>query len=369
MSNNSADALFWQITGIEYTAAHLSAALSLAGTLLNLSLLRTVWRHSATLVLDSSIGLAIAVLSSFSALHGIAMASMNELWVASDVAGNNNVTGPLDSPATARSISCISYSILSCIFAANLWLASERLWTIKFNQRVPRKYIICLAAGAALFSFSFIASFAVQPGNGVRWTFLPFTNPCANDENGNCMTIASSISTIFYMIGLSGFALSAILVGVVYENGYFAIATIYERQVDCTDRNGRRKAAEHIQLHRGILIRCIVMSVGLVIFYAPTIILVFIDILRPEWFNNVSDMSWTWLISFSTIIPSLDPLWTAVLILIFQDDFKTAYLGDYWLVAMLVQVCCGMFGVLRELVKQRTRCNDDDKMEMTPSSV
>ncbi|KAJ3250189.1 hypothetical protein HDU77_006911 [Chytriomyces hyalinus] len=315
------------IYNIEYNLAHVSSALSVLGAIANMALLCVIFRRRH-LVRDS-IGRTITILSSFSALFSIFMVAMNELWVVHHKATVAQTVGPLDSVPVANSIATLSYLFLTGIFATNLLLALERYWRIRHNCMLPNRYVACVVAGAAFYAVFFIASFSL-PGVQCRWTFLPFAKPCKKVNGWSCRTKYTDTSTILYLLGLSGFILSTIVVGVVYENSYFHIATLSEQQFDTEHQSERKKADETTHLQRAVLVRCLLMSIGLVIFYFPSLMMVILTIFKPTLFDDLSNLQWAWLISFMSVIPALDPLWTPVLVLICQEDFREAAWTEIW---------------------------------------
>ncbi|ORY36474.1 hypothetical protein BCR33DRAFT_721997 [Rhizoclosmatium globosum] len=123
------------------------------------------------------------------------------------------------------------------------------------------------------------------------------------------------------------FPLASLAVAAVYENTYFLVAEVFEKyDHESNRRTSRVLMEESIKVQKSALIRCVLMSIGLVVFYVPSIVLIFAGTANEALLVNFS-ANQPLLFSVTTL-PSLDPLWSAIMILVFQVEFQEAYLAS-----------------------------------------
>ncbi|KAJ3068176.1 hypothetical protein HDU98_008672 [Podochytrium sp. JEL0797] len=91
------------------------------------------------------------------------------------------------------------------------------------------------------------------------------------------------------------------------------------------------------KFRRAVLLRCILMSLGLVVLYVPTIVCLFLRALAHD--GNTFPQDNLWVYFWLNVLPALDCLWTPVLVLWFQERYRQEFFEG---VAGLVG---GVFGV------------------------
>ncbi|KAJ3209172.1 hypothetical protein HDU82_001274 [Entophlyctis luteolus] len=138
-------------------------------------------------------------------------------------------------------------------------------------------------------------------------------------------------STLFLM-GLSYFPLAAVAICFVYENTYFQIATIFENCVELEesvpdnnldlDKRSCPSSQHNVAIQRAALVRCVLMSVGLVVWYCPSIIALIASVVDENIEMWVNEYIWT--IVLFGVMPSFDAMWTFLVIMLFQPDFRNA---------------------------------------------
>ncbi|KAJ3250190.1 hypothetical protein HDU77_006912 [Chytriomyces hyalinus] len=311
------------ITSLEISFSHAAAAISLLGALLNLLFIRTLLKHRATLLTWSTsyIGVTVFILSIVSVFHGSLMAAECELWTASSTGS----IGLLDNPTLSSALAGMGYCLLAFVFTCNFMLALERYWTIKYSEKLPQAAVIALITTCGSMCCIFIIAFSLTPSTS--WDYLPMGKPVDMD---NSPLPWHHISNMLLLLGQLVFVAEVIGICVVYENTYFNIAALYEMSHDTNEEEARERCQAEVQVQRSILLRCIFMSIGIVVFYVPNLVLVTVAIVRPFFFSeHLSELSYSWMVCMTTIIPAFDPLWTPVLILMFQENFGTAFVKDY----------------------------------------
>ncbi|KAI9343252.1 hypothetical protein BDR26DRAFT_252624 [Obelidium mucronatum] len=128
---------------------------------------------------------------------------------------------------------------------------------------------------------------------------------------------------------MSYFLIVSLVICGIYENSYFLIATVFDTEEDPEYDvvTGKRLVHENVKVQRVALVRCILMSIGLVIFYIPSIILMFVTAFNHDLLYTIS-INQTLLFCI-TLIPAFDPLWSPIMILLFQQEFKEAFVEAF----------------------------------------
>ncbi|KAJ3137938.1 hypothetical protein HK100_000178 [Physocladia obscura] len=381
----------WSID-LEIAAAHIAATISFTGAIISSVMLASMWRNRRRLfpaspstiqaqqtlspppvslssqhvvittppipAMPANVSIAIIVICVASALHGILMTFLNEVWVVTVItdtenqqqqqrqAGNDTdiysfTGGPLDGIVTATTFASATYILLCTIFTANLLLALERRCAIKNNRPLRRITFFGLFGVGAVFA-TFIVSSFVLTNTTASWLYLPFGIPCIIVDPKNT-TVCSTISTpalqsILFLFGLAYLPATALAVCVVYENTYFLIQSVNDNAVPplppsslslySSNKDGETiSPARKTRIERAILVRCVCMSVSLVAFYVPSVVLVFVEVVAPSTWVSLY-VSQTWLIVMADIVPAMDPLWTPVLLIGFHDVLREMVLGD-----------------------------------------
>ncbi|KAJ3134358.1 hypothetical protein HK100_003662 [Physocladia obscura] len=356
MSNNSSLGEFELL----FDSSHSGAGIAVIGAMLNACVLVSLVRHWRELnsknsgntndnnlknnnISESSsrtnIVFIVVVMLGVSMLHGITIGMLDEFWVQTAITEwTEDAPGVLDTLSTAIALSSLSYLLLTTLFSANLLLALERHCVVRYKHPIPRRLVIAVFVLGLCFAALFAAAFAIAP-DGASWTFLPLTKPCTWDPELEVCTLSTSQAIIF-SIGLSYFPLATIATCAIYENTYFLIATVFDvpppdlvqntsRTIDeiINNQSARNPIIQNnIKIQKAALVRCVLMSIGLVIFYLPTIALIFASIASETIALNIATNNN--LVATITILPSLDPLWTPFVILAFQNDIWTVFLDD-----------------------------------------
>ncbi|KAI8619330.1 hypothetical protein BC830DRAFT_792250 [Chytriomyces sp. MP71] len=331
-SSEADNAMMTMEIRLSLTFSHLSAAICFIAILINCILLSTIFRHRSTLVLASDyiMGKVITILSCASVFHALYMLSLNEMVAAEmstllNLSNSSNYSGgPLNSPGISRGLSSVGYVILTVIFSSNLLLAIERLSIIRYKSALTLRTIGTVCVMGVTVSTLFVSSFILANG-GVSWMAFPFPVPC-NDPDA-CTIAATSAPTILFVIGLAYYVLTSVAVCVCYENSYFCVQDLFEKAAghDVDSRVARNFA----KLQRKVLLRCIALSIGLVLFYIPDIVIVVMAVFAPDSFDGMSNLAMTAMLCLVTFVPTFDPLWTPILVVLCQEDFKGALLEDF----------------------------------------
>ncbi|KAJ3297776.1 hypothetical protein HDU79_002250 [Rhizoclosmatium sp. JEL0117] len=157
------------------------------------------------------------------------------------------------------------------------------------------------------------------------WAFLPLGIPITNSvESGDYLNVSEPYGILF-LVGLSYFPLVSLAICAIYENTYFLIADLYD-DPDSRWFEDDRRLNKRTQLHRGVLLRCIIMSIFQLALYAPSIVMIFLSI----WKADIFDLSVkaAWLQFTAAVLPAADPLTTVIVILMFTNDFRAAFFSD-----------------------------------------
>ncbi|KAJ3075533.1 hypothetical protein HDU98_007779 [Podochytrium sp. JEL0797] len=86
-------------------------------------------------------------------------------------------------------------------------------------------------------------------------------------------------------------------------------------------------AVDRFSLIRSVLSRCMFMGIGLVLFYCPNIIIMFVCIFNSNaeiQVQNNQNLQFA-----TTVIPAMDPFWAALIVLLFQSEFRDVYVQGW----------------------------------------
>ncbi|KAJ3391228.1 hypothetical protein HDU84_006292 [Entophlyctis sp. JEL0112] len=332
-------------------ASHAGTCIAVVGAVLNGALLASAVRHRATIIIGrSAVSLLIAIILALSLLLAVLSAVLNELWVYSVTAPgvDNLFDSLLYTEGVDTTLSSLVYLVLHALFSANLLLALERHWLVRFGKSVSKitmwlvfavgTIFACFTSASLFLSVSSTSNtphhmcvliFGLFVQTGVDWGWLPLGKPYQNVTNS--YEIAPMQSTLFLM-GLSYFPLAAVAICFVYENTYFQIATIFENCVELEesvpdnnldlDKRSCPSSQHNVAIQRAALVRCVLMSVGLVVWYCPSIIALIASVVDENIEMWVNEYIWT--IVLFGVMPSFDAMWTFLVIMLFQPDFRNA---------------------------------------------
>ncbi|KAI9346455.1 hypothetical protein BDR26DRAFT_855614 [Obelidium mucronatum] len=286
----------------------------------------------------------------------------------------------LDAPALEQSeinerFICVlcGYLLVCLLFSANLALALQRHWVIRFARSLSRNAVLAVYfSGLVAFSL-FLAAFilAVQVSCvGTGGMNLRFGRPFALPGNPKNLVVKG-----LFLAGMCYFPLVIALIVALYASSYRRVSVLvqenYQMQLgelddamDDEDRAASISSSTNKQ-KRTVLLRCTLMSIGCLLFYAPTIVSIFVDRLSPlgsttssstnsnsttsapkngtlgatiskfcPTFNpNEAKVESSWQYPVTTILPALDVIWTPLLILWVQKVHRNVYtkfLRDSW---------------------------------------
>ncbi|ORY37401.1 hypothetical protein BCR33DRAFT_721444 [Rhizoclosmatium globosum] len=282
------------------------------------------------------------------------------------VGGPNAHKDPLpDSEITIRYVSVIVGYFLACaLFCVNLVLALERHSVIR-NARSLSKTVLVFVYAFTLLAFSlFVAAFYLANKNSCASTGgfnMRFGRPFAM-PGPNVPTIKA-----LFLAGLCYFPIVTLVILIIYADSYRLVAILVQENYDMQMEGGSISdqdqddslSSNTTKQKRNVLIRCVIMSVGVLLFYAPTIVLIFIDRLNqaaapPAAFTvsanatvpanvttavlstgviancsaaaSASDPSDSWQYAVTTILPALDLFWTPLLILWVQAQHRGVFI-------------------------------------------
>ncbi|KAI9343251.1 hypothetical protein BDR26DRAFT_858780 [Obelidium mucronatum] len=309
------DPLYGFFLDINVKASHIASGVCSIGVFANLCVLVSVFRHRKELLsTENNIAAIVILMIVASVLNGVYMVVVDELWVYDAF----HTVKVLHDPITADCLSCLGYLLLTILFTGNLLLSMERHCLVRWKQRLSWVWILGVAACCGIpFWCMFITSFIIYDGL-VSWDFLPLGIPVTgNETEGYLMASCLLLESPF-------FPLISLAICVVYENTYFLIADIYDDPEARWSEN--RALNTRTRLHRSVLLRCIFMSVFQLSLYAPSIVMMYLSIWNPNFFQL--SLRTTWLLFAASVIPAFDPLLTLSVILLFQQEFRQVFFSD-----------------------------------------
>ncbi|KAI9318309.1 hypothetical protein BDR26DRAFT_1016189 [Obelidium mucronatum] len=320
-------------------ASYVSIAVSLLGLALSVSLLLSIWvtrahKHKtqspllcpapASIQIDKTIVSILAVITVYSVLILIE----NVLWIV-DWSLLHSV--PI--------LSLAGYALVFSLFSLNIQLAFDRQYLVNVAYHsahfpnvfqvavfvVSRKSlrIFCLYGVPLVLYCFYIASFALSiPQN---WLFLPFSTPESSSKSVNCL----------FLIGMSYFPIAATITCCIYVYTY--TITMQSLHMQLTDIAADRETGlptasssaimKGASLKRAVILRCLLMSIGLIVFYVPTIAGVFtrvFDYDKDAAYPDENLWLWFWL----NVLPAFDCIWTPILVLWFQEQYREDFFNN-----------------------------------------
>ncbi|KAJ3236921.1 hypothetical protein HDU81_010181 [Chytriomyces hyalinus] len=247
----------------------------------------------------------------------------------------------------------VTYMTLFVLTGSNVLLAMERLWLVKHMTSVPVHWIYLLAAVTCISSTLVVASVAENATYQWDFAFMPFGMPPrmhAKQLISDLRPTEFMTSKSLFLIAIAYMPVMAIVSVIFYARAYFAIVSKFQQPVTAehsleyvstsrVDRNNSNASgtplySQNPQSPTGtgssvawtppamaILVRCIAMGAGILVFYLPTIAGIFITLtaLLPE-----KDMPEMYL-NACTILPVLDTIWTPIVVLWCQANVRRVY--------------------------------------------
>ncbi|KAJ3228819.1 hypothetical protein HDU78_009520 [Chytriomyces hyalinus] len=300
-----------------------------------------------------SIDTCVCILAAASFLYGFFVILDNILYLAGRWYHLRN-------PAIATSLSCCGYLFFLGLFTANGLLSLERFWLIKYGEPLKRVAVVYLFI--VMFQFWIciaVSFFLIHNFSDFDWYFLPFSMPGKN---------ASTASKALFITGLSFFALVVIGTTILYENTYFLaqemVSTAKLQYQEFCETHTQRHPVEfqvaratneateadeemtgnHSSHHRldrvtrqstaqfRILVRCIFMSGGLLMFYVPVLACMVMRLFNLGVFGNrLQDVNQSVVVFFVFgFVPAIDVIWTPLLVLLFMEPQRKEVVG--WVV-------------------------------------
>ncbi|KAI9346106.1 hypothetical protein BDR26DRAFT_855869 [Obelidium mucronatum] len=239
------------------------------------------------------------------------------------------------------------YLLATALFCTNTVLAFERHWVIRYSRSLSyRAILIIVAIGALFFSF-LVSAFVIASANSITGSGFnfhfgrPFAMP-GNRSNTRIM--------VLFMLGMSYFPLSILVIIGVYMNSYRLISTVVDEtydmhRIDCDNESQLDTVnSSSSKAKRRVLVRCALMGLGCLAFYFPTLFCIFWDRLSNMESSGAADTkravannctqsssrsvaaSPSWMYPTTTVLPALDVLWTPILILWVQAQHRLAFI-------------------------------------------
>ncbi|KAJ3030255.1 UNVERIFIED_CONTAM: hypothetical protein HDU68_009652 [Siphonaria sp. JEL0065] len=259
------------------------------------------------------------------------------------------------------------YLLVCLLFAVNLVLALERHWVIRYARSLSRQAVVGVMLSGVLafglFLATFVYSFLVSCG-GTGGMNVKFGRPFAMPGNPRNIILKT-----LFLTGMCYFPVVIVLIVGLYTSSYRLVSVLVQEnyQMQMGDSVDDDESVAHDssissntnKQKRAVLLRCTLMSIGCLLFYAPTIVAIFVDRLSPlpstgssstgstngtassnstkpgtvvsvtfTKFNCtvVTDVpEATLLVPIATILPALDVIWTPLLILWVQTLHRTIF--------------------------------------------
>ncbi|KAI8834373.1 hypothetical protein BJ741DRAFT_709694 [Chytriomyces cf. hyalinus JEL632] len=247
----------------------------------------------------------------------------------------------------------VIYMTLFVLTGSNVLLAMERLWLVKNMTSVPVHWIYLLTAVTSISSTLVVASVAENASYQWDFAFMPFGMPPRMTKKQLISDLVPKefmVSKSLFLIAIAYIPAMAIVSVIFYARAYFAIASKFQQPITAEhsleyvstsriDRNNSNASGSPIYSQNpqsptattssvswtppamAILVRCVAMGAGILVFYLPTIAGIFITLtaLRPE--QQMPD----WYLSACTILPALDTIWTPVVVLWCQANVRRVF--------------------------------------------
>ncbi|KAJ3233003.1 hypothetical protein HDU81_002570 [Chytriomyces hyalinus] len=323
--------------------------------LLNLSLLICILRNSAVLLRGDIAGskMETAVLNKTifallvsSLYNGLVILSSSALTLADKltplIGGPDGCNSSLELSAkeiySRFALVVFGYLGIVVFFCTSVVLALERYWVIRFGKSVS-SYVIWIVSGVGLVFYGVImASFAVAYVNATYngGFILKYARPFAMPGTPSLLVKA------LFLTGLAFFPVCIVFILAVYAKSYLLVARVVDNSVLVSVSESESEEERKwlgIRAKRGVLIRCTLMSIGCLLFYAAIIAFMFAFKVnqvggRRSAGRRVGDASCkgavnsSWDVVLSVLLPTLDILWTPVLILWVQGLHRTYFLRE-----------------------------------------
>ncbi|KAJ3083367.1 hypothetical protein HDU99_010449, partial [Rhizoclosmatium hyalinum] len=253
---NDTDYAYWYER--ETQGSQAGTGLALIGVVLNLVVLTSVYRHRISLLYTAANNLTwiMTLMMATSVLNGIFVAAVNESLVQDTI---GEVPGDV--------VCSIGYLLLFILFSCNLLLSLERHWLVKHQTRLPWYWVVGTGCIFIPFWVCVVVSFYLS--DDTNWDISPLGFPTSDTDDGYYFDYRHSYGVLF-LVGLSFFPIVSLAICAIYENTYFLIADIYD-EPDSKWFENDRTLNKRTRLHRGVLIRCIVMSSFQLVLYAPSL--------------------------------------------------------------------------------------------------
>ncbi|ORY36476.1 hypothetical protein BCR33DRAFT_722001 [Rhizoclosmatium globosum] len=166
--NQSNEVTAWSADSLELASSHTGTALSLLGAVINVAVLISIWRHRVSLLYTAANNLTwiMTLMLATSVCNGLFMAGVDES-LAFGIMGDFR----------ADIVCTIGYLFLFVLFTCNLLLCLERHWLVKYQKRLPSKYLTIAGLLFVPFWCCVVASFYISVSS-YRHCFL--NAHCAN---------------------------------------------------------------------------------------------------------------------------------------------------------------------------------------------
>ncbi|KAJ3291649.1 hypothetical protein HDU79_002160 [Rhizoclosmatium sp. JEL0117] len=157
------------------------------------------------------------------------------------------------------------------------------------------------------------------------WLFSPFTMP----------STSAKLPNILFLIGMLYFPFASIVTAWIYVYSYhFTMQSFGPEQIGAglelqtLDNRLSVCTPSKSTIRRAVLLRCFLMSLGLIIFYVPTIVFILV-----KEFQRIAGQDENggqeeypadnlWLYFWLNVLPALDCVWTPCLVLWFQERYR-----------------------------------------------
>ncbi|KAJ3231012.1 hypothetical protein HDU81_004093 [Chytriomyces hyalinus] len=323
--------------------------------LLNLSLVISILRNNAVLLKGDIAGskMETAVLNKTifallvsSLYNGLVILSSSALTLADNITpligGPDGCNANLELSAkeivSRFTLVVFGYLGIFIFFCTSIVLALERHWVIRFGKSLSA-YVIGIVYGVGLAFYCVImAAFAVAHINSTYngGFIFKYARPFAMPGSPSLL-----VKTLF-LTGLAFFPVSIVFILAVYARSYLLVAKVVDQNILVSTSESESEEERKwlgIRAKRGVLLRCTFMSIGCLVFYAAIIGFMFafkvnqVGGRRPG-ARRASDASCngavnsSWDVVLSVLLPTLDILWTPVLILWVQGLHRTYFLRD-----------------------------------------
>ncbi|KAJ3251467.1 hypothetical protein HDU77_005855 [Chytriomyces hyalinus] len=323
--------------------------------LLNLSLISSILRNNAVLLKGDIAGskMETAVLNKTifallvsSLYNGLVILSSSALTLADGITpligGPDGCNANLELPAkeimSRFTLVVFGYLGIFVFFCTSVVLALERHWVIRFGRSLST-HVIGIVYGIGLVFYCVImAAFTVAHINSTYngGFIFKYARPFAMPGSPSLL-----VKTLF-LTGLAFFPVSIVFILAVYARSYLLVAKVVDENVLVSTSESESEEERRwlgIRAKRGVLLRCTLMSVGCLIFYAAIIGFMFAFKLnqgsgRRSGSRRASNASCkeavnsSWDVVLSVLLPTLDILWTPALILWVQGMHRTYFLRD-----------------------------------------